>query len=106
MVVIALLVVKSASKIVEWKHQDQFLIYAPDLQCEVGGIGALPLGGKLLSIPLWSCPSVGVLCCVTFYPVCELSDHDDVDTAFGHTLIVGVPITNFDIAFTRPPKYY
>mgnify|MGYP006996391984 CR=1 FL=1 len=49
---------------------------------------------------------MGMLCCVTFYPVCELSDHDDVDTAFGHTLIVGVPITNFDIAFTRPPKYY
>lgn len=36
---------------------------------------------------------MGVLCCVTLYPVCELSDHDDVDTAFGHTLIVGVPIT-------------
>ena len=50
-VVIALLVVKSASKIVEWKHQDQFLIYASDLQCEVGGIGALTLRGRLLSLP-------------------------------------------------------
>lgn len=30
---------------------------------------------------------------------CELSDHDDVDTAFGHTVTVGVLITNFDISF-------
>ena len=26
-------------------------IYAPDLQCEVGGIGALTLRGRLLSLP-------------------------------------------------------
>ena len=94
------------SLVVRVEVPDLLLSCDSDPQCEVGGIGALPLGGKLLSIPLWSCPAVGVLCCVTFYPVCELSDHDDVDTAFGHTLIVGVPITNFDIAFTRPPKYY
>lgn len=47
---------------------------------------------------------MGVLCCVILYPVCELSDHDDVDTAFGHTVTVGVPITNFDISFTRATR--
>lgn len=50
MVVIALSVVKSASKILEWRLPDQFLINASDLQCEVGGIGALTLIGRLLSL--------------------------------------------------------
>lgn len=50
MVVLALSVVKSASIILEWRHPDQFLINASDMQCEVGGIGALTLIGRLLSL--------------------------------------------------------
>ena len=34
---------------------------------------------------------LGVLCCVTFHPLCELSDYTVVGTALGHTLTVGMP---------------
>lgn len=36
---------------------------------------------------------MGVLSCVTFHPLCELSDHADLGTALCHTLAVGMPVT-------------
>ena len=33
---------------------------------------------------------MGVLCCVTFHPLCELSDYTVVGTALGHTLTMGM----------------
>ena len=34
---------------------------------------------------------MGVICCVTFHPLCELSDYTVVGSALGHTLTVGMP---------------
>ena len=36
---------------------------------------------------------MGVLCCVTFHPLCELSDYTVVGTALSRTLTVGMPAT-------------
>ena len=33
---------------------------------------------------------MGVLCCVTFHPLCELSDYTAVGTAYGPTLTMGM----------------
>ena len=34
---------------------------------------------------------MGVLCCVTFHPLCEFSDYTVVGTALGPFLTVGIP---------------
>ena len=34
---------------------------------------------------------MGVLCCVTFHPLCELSDYTAVGTALSPTLTMGMP---------------
>ena len=34
---------------------------------------------------------MGVLCCVTFHPLCKLSDYTVVDTDIGPTLTMGMP---------------
>ena len=34
---------------------------------------------------------MGVLCCVTFHPLCRLSDYTVVGTALNPTLTVGMP---------------
>ena len=51
MVVTALSEEGSAPWMLKYRPPVLFLSCVSDLQCEVGGIGALPLGGKPLSIP-------------------------------------------------------
>lgn len=50
-------------------------------------------GGGHRVLFLWSCSPVGVLHCVTFHPLCELSDYTDVGPALSPTLTVGVMAT-------------
>ena len=40
---------------------------------------------------LWSCSLVNVLCCVIFYPSCELSEYIVVGIALSPTLTMSVP---------------
>ena len=39
---------------------------------------------------LWGCSPVGMLCCVTFYLLCELSDYTVVGSALGSMLTVSM----------------
>ena len=43
---------------------------------------------------------MGVLCCVTFHPLCELTSYTVVGTALGHTLTVGVPAVGPGVSWT------
>ena len=63
-----------------------FPSFVSDLWCKVGGIGALPLGEKPLSIPHLELFTCG--CAL----LCHLSHcYTVVGTAFGLTLTVGMP---------------
>ena len=71
--------------------QDLFLRCVSDLRCEVGGIGALPLGEKALSIPslglfIFEC----ALLCLLSHGVWA-QGYTVVGPAFGPTLTVGMP---------------
>ena len=86
MVVTALSEVESAPTFLELSSPDLFCSCVSDLQCAVGGIGALPLRGKPLSNPPLELFTCG--CALFFHPFCELSDYIVVGTALSLTLTV------------------
>ena len=82
--------VGSSPQLLEQTPPDLFLSCVSDLPCEVGRIGVLPLGEKPLSIPPLEFSPVSMLCCVTFYLLCELTSYSLVGIALGPTLTMGM----------------
>ena len=85
----------------EQRPPDLFLCCVSDLQCKVGGIGALPLGGKqplsVLPLEVFTCGRA-LLCHLT--PVCEVSDCTAVGTALCPTLTMSMLATGPGISQT------
>lgn len=61
-----------------------------ELQCKVGRIGTLPLGGKPLIILPLDCPLESVLFHVVYHLLCRITKYSIVGTTLGPASTVGI----------------
>ena len=78
------------SVVLEQRSPDLFLaMFLTQLsECEIGGIGGLPLERSCCVFHLQRCSSLNMLCCIPFCLLCGLTECTVVGTALDPTLTV------------------